>query len=63
MSVVYLDGEFVAEGEARISVNDRGFLFGDGVYEVTPAYDGRLFRFDQHLERLEAGLATPENRV
>lgn len=57
MSVVYLNGEYLRAGEAKISVNDRGFLFGDGVYEVTPAYHGRLFRWAQHLARMRKGLA------
>ena len=57
MSVVYLNGDYLRAGEAKISVNDRGFLFGDGVYEVTPAYHGRLFRWAQHLTRMRNGLA------
>ena len=57
MRVVYLNGEYLPADEARISVNDRGFLFGDGVYEVTPAYHGRLFRWPQHLGRMRKGLA------
>ena len=57
MSVVHLNGEFLPVGEAMVSVNDRGFLLGDGVYEVTPAYGGRLFRWEQHLARLRRGLA------
>jgi len=57
MSVVYLGGEFLPASEARISVDDRGFLFSDGVYEVTPAYGGRFFRMDSHMERLRWGLA------
>lgn len=57
MSVVYLNGDYLPAGEAKISVNDRGFLFGDGVYEVTPAYRGRLFRWPQHLTRMRKGLA------
>lgn len=56
MSIVYLGGEYLPAGEAKIPVNDRGFLFGDGVYEVTPAYGGRLFRWQQHLARLKSGL-------
>src|SRR5262245_58595653 len=40
MSIVYLNGEYLPATEARVSVNDRGFLFSDGVYEVTPAYGG-----------------------
>lgn len=57
MSTVYLNGEFLAADEARVPVSDRGFLFGDGIYEVTPAYGGRLFRWPQHLARMERGLA------
>ena len=57
MSVVYLNGEYLPAAEAMISVNDRGFLFGDGVYEVTPAYHGRIFRWAQHLDRMRKGLA------
>ena len=54
--IVYLNGRFLPLKEARISVLDRGFLFGDGVYEVIPAYGGRLFRLDEHLSRLESSL-------
>lgn len=57
MSVVYLNGDYLPADRARISVNDRGFLFGDGVYEVTPAYHGRLFRWARHLTRMRKGLA------
>ena len=56
MSVVYLNGEFVPADKAQISVNDRGFLLADGLYEVTPAYDGRFFRMDRHLARFRRGL-------
>lgn len=56
MTTVYLDGAYLPREEARISVDDRGFLFGDGVYEVTPAYGGALFRIDDHMARLRAGL-------
>lgn len=55
--IVHLDGEFLPKSEARISVDDRGFVFADGVYEVTPVYRGRLFRFADHLARLRRGLA------
>lgn len=58
MSIVYLNGDWIDASEARISVEDRGFLLSDGVYEVTPAYRGRLFLFDRHLDRLRSGLAT-----
>lgn len=54
--VVYLDGRLVAAGEACVSVFDRGFLFGDGVYEVVPCYGGRLFRPEAHLRRLQGSL-------
>jgi len=50
---VYLNGEFIPLTEARIPVMDRGFLFGDSIYEVIPAYGGRLFRLQHHLHRLE----------
>jgi D-alanine transaminase len=53
---VYLNGEFLPLSEARISVLDRGFLFGDGVYEVIPAYGGRPFRLAEHLQRLQRSL-------
>jgi D-alanine transaminase len=56
MSIVYLNGEYLPATEARVSVNDRGFLFSDGVYEVTPAYRGHLFRMDRHLARIRRGL-------
>ena len=57
MATVYLNGEFLPAEQACISVLDRGFLFGDGVYEVIPVYGGHLFRLEQHLERLELSLA------
>jgi len=56
--LVYLDGQFLPKSDAKISVMDRGFLFGDGVYEVIPVYGGRLFRFRHHLERLERSLSS-----
>ena len=52
-----LDGELMPLAQARISPMDRGFIFGDGVYEVLPVYGGRLFRFDEHMARLARGLA------
>ena len=54
---VYLNGEYLALSAAKISVLDRGFLFGDGVYEVIPAYSGNLFRFTEHIQRLNDNLA------
>ena len=53
----YLNGEFSTLRDAKISVLDRGFIFGDGVYEVVPAYAGKLFRFEQHMARLDRSLA------
>lgn len=53
----YINGEYTALKDARISVMDRGFIFGDGVYEVLPAYGGKVFRLDQHLARLDRSLA------
>lgn len=53
---VYLNGQYLPLADAKISVMDRGFLFGDGVYEVVPAYAGRLFRLENHLERLDNSL-------
>ena len=53
----YLNGEFTELPNAKISVMDRGFIFGDGIYEVVPVYGGHLFRFDQHMARLERSLA------
>lgn len=56
MSTAYLNGAFRPLSETRISVMDRGFLFGDGVYEVIPVYGGRLFRLTHHLKRLQDSL-------
>jgi D-alanine transaminase len=54
---VYLNGRFVPREEACVPVTDRGLLFGDSVYEVVPAYGGRLFRASQHIARLDRSLA------
>ncbi|AYQ56569.1 D-alanine aminotransferase [Bathymodiolus thermophilus thioautotrophic gill symbiont] len=54
--MVYLNGNFIAKKNASISVMDRGFLFGDGVYEVIPTYQGKLFRLSAHLKRLQNSL-------
>ena len=56
-TLCYLNGEYGPLREAKISVLDRGFIFGDGIYEVVPAYAGKLFRFDEHLARLGRNLA------
>ena len=53
----YLNGEFGSVRDAKVSVMDRGFIFGDGVYEVVPAYAGRPFRFAEHMARLDRSLA------
>jgi len=54
---VYLNGQFLAGSEAKISVFDRGFLFADSVYEVIPFYQGIAFQLNEHLARLERSLA------
>ena len=54
--IVYLNGEFMPLDEARIPVLDRGFIFGDGVYEVVPVYTRRPFRMAEHLRRLQHSL-------
>lgn len=56
MRTVYLNGEYVAENEAKVSIFDRGFLMADGVYEVTSVLDGKLVDFDGHAVRLERSL-------
>ena len=53
---VYVNGVFGPLSEAKISVLDRGFIFGDGIYEVVPIYKGKTFRMAQHLARLERSL-------
>ena len=55
-STVYLNGEFLPIEKASVSVMDRGFLFGDGVYEVIPVYGRNLFRTREHLQRLHNSL-------
>ncbi len=56
MSTIYLNGEYLPKDKASLSLDDRGFLFGDGIYEVTAAYYGSLFRWDRHLARMRRGL-------
>ena len=56
MPIVYLNGDFLPETDACVSVLDRGFIFGDGVYEVIPAYGGHPFRLQEHLSRLNNSL-------
>ncbi|HUF27338.1 MAG TPA: D-amino acid aminotransferase [Gemmatimonadaceae bacterium] len=55
--LVFLNGRFIDSSEARVSVEDRGFLFADGVYEVIRIYEGRPFLMDPHMARLRDGLA------
>lgn len=54
--IVYFNGRFLPKDEVRISPEDRGFMFADGIYEVIRAYDGRLFRADEHLARMNRSL-------
>jgi D-alanine transaminase len=56
-TLCFLNGEYLPLNQAKVSVLDRGFVFGDGVYEVVPVYGQRLFRFDEHLARLGRSLA------
>ncbi|WP_323018235.1 D-amino acid aminotransferase [Castellaniella sp.] len=55
-SIVYLNGDYVRLGDAKISVLDRGFIFGDGIYEVVPCYGGKPFLMSHHLARLQRSL-------
>jgi D-alanine transaminase len=57
MGTVFLNGKYLPLEQATVSPLDRGFVFGDGVYEVIPAYGGRLFRLEEHLDRLDGSLA------
>ena len=59
-AICLLDGSFLPLAEARVSPMDRGFLFGDGAYEVIPVYSRRPFRLDEHLGRLANTLAALE---
>jgi D-alanine transaminase len=56
MRIVYLNGEYLPENEAKVSIFDRGFLMADGVYEVTSVLDGKLVDFDGHAVRLDRSL-------
>ncbi len=60
---VYLNGRFLKESEAAISVFDRGFLYGDGVFETMRSYGGCIFRLDRHLQRLFRGLEALRIRI
>jgi D-alanine transaminase len=54
--ITYVNGDYVPETEAKVSIFDRGFLFADGVYEVTPVVNGKLVDYDAHAERLDRSL-------
>ena len=56
MSLIYLNGEYKPIEEASINVLDRGFIFGDGIYEVIPIFNRKIFRFSEHMIRLENSL-------
>ncbi len=55
--IIYLNGQFLPASQATLSIEDRGFIFGDGVYEVTRVVNGQLFESGRHLKRLARGLA------
>jgi D-alanine transaminase len=55
-NIVFLDGQFMPMSEAKISPMDRGFLFGDGIYEVVPSYQAKLVGFELHIQRMQIGL-------
>jgi D-alanine transaminase len=59
--IVYFDGRFTPKAEVRVSPDDRGFLLGDGIYEVAAAYDGRFVALDRHMDRLRRSLR--ESRI
>ena len=54
--MIFLNGKYLSKDDAKISVMDRGFLFGDGVYEVIPVYQKKIFSLEEHLQRLYANL-------
>ena len=56
-TLCYLNGKYLPVSQASVSVLDRGFVFGDGIYEVAPVYGRKLFRFDEHMARLQRSLA------
>lgn len=62
-NIVYLNGRIVSPSEAVVSVDDRGFLFGDSVYEVLRSYDGRLWALTRHLRRLARSLEAIDLRT
>ena len=63
MSIAYLNGSYMPIEEAKISPLDRGFLFGDGIYEVVPSYGGKMVGFGPHIARMLDGLAAVEIKL
>ena len=61
--MVFLNGKFMPIEEAHVPVLDRGFIFGDGVYELIPVYSRVPFRMDEHLARLERSLAAVRSAI
>src|SRR5688500_19782916 len=55
-AIVYFDGRYAAKSEVNVSPDDRGFLLGDGVYEVAAAYAGKFVALDRHMDRLRSSL-------
>ncbi len=63
MTTAFLNGDYMALDEARISPMDRGFLFGDGIYEVIPVHDGKPIGFSLHINRMKKGLSAVEIKL
>jgi D-alanine transaminase len=63
MSIAYLNGSYMPIEEAKISPLDRGFLFGDGIYEVVPSYNGKMVGFGPHIARMQNGLDAVEIKL
>jgi len=63
MSIAYLNGSYMPIEEAKISPLDRGFLFGDGIYEVVPSYGGKMVGFGPHIARMQGGLGAVEIKL
>ena len=63
MTIAYLNGDYMPLEEARISPMDRGFLFGDGIYEVIPSYEGKMVGFGPHIARMKDGLGAIEIKL
>ena len=55
--IIYLNGEFCSETDAKISIFDRSFLFSDSVYEVTTVLNGKMIDFDNHMKRLDRSMS------